>query len=235
MVARKAPGGKSSAARLSPFLAIIDVALQHLADEAAVRSVDPVEEAVLVGEEMNVEVERISGFPLPGHDQDQAPAGDPPEIGEGAVEIREMLEDVRADDCVERFVGEGQPPQPAFGEGQVGGPLHRRRRQVHAHYCGARTGPRDQAGEVAPAAAGVEHGLALEIRQDPLDAGAVEIAFAVDGSDRRVEAGIFLRAHRPDALAEGDEAASVAAPDQVHERQEERRIPKRRRSRSSST
>lgn len=73
-----------------------------------------------VGEEVDVEVERIFRLPLAGHDQDQAPSGDPPEVRDRAVDVEDMFQGVRAQDGVERLVREWQPAKPAFDEFEIG-------------------------------------------------------------------------------------------------------------------
>ena len=57
-------------------------------------------------EEPQVEVEREPVRTLPRHDDDQPPAGHPPQFGNRPLHVEHVLERVRADDGVEAPVSE---------------------------------------------------------------------------------------------------------------------------------
>src|SRR5688572_11010716 len=100
----------------SEIFAVVDVAFDILANMGFRHRDHRSQEAVWVGKEVKMRIERIKTFAFARHHNDNAPPRNPTELGDGVAIIKYMFDHVRADHGIEAAVGEWQPLHPSGNE-----------------------------------------------------------------------------------------------------------------------
>src|SRR5262249_52814735 len=147
------------------------------------------QEAVRVGEEVDVRVEREAILALLRDDDDEALARDPAKLAHRSGEIEHMLENMGADHRVEAVVGERQGLDLALDEVERGkaGASALLDDEIGPGELAARMRAGEVVDEIACTATDIEHGRAGDRLADLADAGLAIIGLVLDAGHALVD------------------------------------------------
>lgn len=175
-------------------------------------------------------VERVAVFPFTGHDDDQPPPGNPPQLGHGLSGLKQVFKQVRAHHGVEFAVGKGQFLDLGgveLGAGRGHDPVHDEVRPGDPRQVG--TDGADLTHEETSPAADVADAVADDRLDDLVHAPLRQVRALVHPGMVAVESAVLLGGQESRILTELGKPRHVGAPGHARHGMEDLRVPHDRR------